>query len=122
LLRDIVNDHRPAPVAAPPSNVTVYGAGKVQTFDYGPKYRPYVPPTEDASAPAERPGWQEPTPLRQPDGLREIDAMVMAQDLRDLEAHGREQAAAMGITLRDWVKLQLQERQEKKLRDKGPKA
>jgi hypothetical protein len=50
-----------------------------------------------------------------------VDELVFQQDVADLEARGRQEAAAMGISLRDWVKLQLRERQEKKLRDKGSK-
>jgi hypothetical protein len=123
MLKDIVADNRPAPVAAPSANVTVVGSGRVQDFDVGPKYRPYVPPKEEDTKPTERPGWQPETPLRQPDGLREIDAMVMAQDLADLEARGRAEAARMGISFHDWVKLtekDLRERRER--REKAAKA
>jgi hypothetical protein len=116
LLRDIVNDNRPAKVAAPSTNVTVVGSGKVQDFDVGPKYRPYVPPpTEEAPAErSERSGWQGQTELKPPPGVALVDELVFQQDVADLEARGRQEAAAMGISLRDWVKLQMRERQAQK--------
>jgi hypothetical protein len=40
--------------------------------------------------------------------------LVFQQDVADLEARGRQEAAAMGISLADWVKMQLRERQAQK--------
>ena len=117
LMQDIVNDNRPPPrPAAPPSNVTVVGSGRVQDFDVGPAYRPYVPPpTEEAPAErSERSGWQGQTELKPPPGVALVDELVFQQDVADLEARGRQEAAAMGISLRDWVKLQMRERQAQK--------
>jgi hypothetical protein len=113
-MQDIVRDNRPARVAAPSSNVTVVGSGKVQDFDVGPKYRPYKPPPTEEEAPSERSGWREPTPLKPPPGVALVDQLVFQQDVADLEARGRQEAAAMGISLRDWVKLQMRERQAQK--------
>jgi hypothetical protein len=106
------------PGQRPASTVSVVGSGKVQDPVLGPKYRPV-----DHSAITDQPGsgWKEGTPLRPPPGISWVDELVFQQDLADLEAKGREQAAAMGISFGDWVKLQLRERQEKKLRDKGSK-
>jgi hypothetical protein len=131
LVQSIVNDHRspPRPAPAPSANVQVVGAGKTVDFDYGPKYRPVDPKhkgeasmTEDAT-PAERSGWQREIPLRQPDGVALVDALCQQQDLRDLEAHGRAEAARMGISYGDWLRLMekdLRERRER--REKADKA
>ena len=86
VLRDIVNDNRNPPrPAAPPSNVSIMGAGRVQDFDVGPKYRPYVPPKEDDKATTDRSGWREAPKIDnwKPPGLREMDAMMDAADLQD---------------------------------------
>jgi hypothetical protein len=117
LMQDIVKDNRPARVAAPSANVTVVGSGRVQDFDYGPKYRAYKPPEGDNATPADRSGFQEGRPLRPPEGINYVDALCQEQDLRDLEARCREQAARMGISYPDWLKLMekdLRERRERK--------
>ena len=129
LVQSIVSDNRPAPVPrGSASNVQVVGAGRtVDPPDYGPAYRPIdprlrQPSTEEAPAErSERSGWQGQTELKPPPGVALVDELVFQQDVADPEARGRQEAAAMGISLRDWVKLQLRERQEKKLRDKGSK-
>jgi hypothetical protein len=89
------------------STVTVVGSGKVSSPDVGPKYRPV-----DHSAITDQPGsgWTEPTPLRSPDGINYVDALVFQQDVADLEARGRQEAAALGISLADWVKMQIEAR------------
>ena len=86
VVKDIVNDNRSPPrPAAPPSNVSIMGAGRVQDFDVGPKYRPYVPPKEDDKATTDRSGWREAPKIDnwKPPGLREMDAMMDAADLQD---------------------------------------
>lgn len=83
LLRDIVNDNRPAPVAAPSTNVTVVGSGRVQDFDYGPKYRPYRPPEDDNATTTDRSGWKEGRPLRPPEGINYVDALCDQADAID---------------------------------------
>jgi hypothetical protein len=98
LVKAIVADNRSPPrPAAPPSNVSIMGAGKVQEFDVGPKYRPYVPPKEDDKATAERPGWREPTPLRPPEGLRYVDAMCHEEDRRFRAQRVKELAEAAAV-------------------------
>jgi hypothetical protein len=121
VLRDIVNDNRNPPrPAAPPSNVVPQGAGKVQTFDVGPAYRPIdpslrQPPKEEA--PAERSGWRDQQALKPPDGVALVDQLCDQQDLADFEARCREQAARMGISYPDWLRLMekdLRERRERR--------
>jgi hypothetical protein len=101
LVQDIVNDNRPAPRAAPSSTVTVVGSGRVQDFDYGPAYRPYVPPKEDNAPAAERSGsgWVKPPSIdnwRAP-GLEHMDRMMDAQDAIDRAARARELAGAAAL-------------------------
>jgi hypothetical protein len=126
LVKSIVEDFRHGipssggsviPGQRPASTVSVVGSGKVQDAGLGPKYRQYQAPPEDT---ADRSGWRDAQALKPPEGVALVDELVFQQDVADLAAKGREQAAAMGISLADWVKLQLRERQEKKLRDKGP--
>ena len=98
VLRDIVNDNRSPPrPAAPPSNVSIMGAGRVQEFDVGPKYRPYKPPPEDDNATTERPGWRDATPLRPPEGLRYIDAMCDEEDRRFRAQRVKEMVEAAAV-------------------------
>jgi hypothetical protein len=101
LMQDIVNDNRPPPrPAAPPSNVTVVGSGRVQDFDVGPAYRPYVPPKEDeSSATADRGGWRDSPQVNdwKPPGLEHMDRMMDAQDAHDRVARARELAEAAAL-------------------------
>jgi hypothetical protein len=39
-----------------------------------------------------------------------VDQLVFQQDVADLEARGRQEAAAMGITLAAWVRMQIEAR------------
>jgi hypothetical protein len=107
------------PGQRPASTVSVVGSGRVQDAGLGPKYRAYQPPPEDT--PVDRSGWRDAQALKPPPGVALVDELVFQQDVADLEARGRQEAAAMGISLRDWVKLQMRERQDKKLREKGSK-
>jgi hypothetical protein len=113
LLKAIVADNRNPPSSGGSHlpNVQIVGAPRVQTPDVGPKYRAYQPPPEDT--PADRSGWREQTPLRPPEGVNYVDALCDQQDLADFEARCREQAARMGISYPDWLKLM-----EKDLRDR----
>jgi hypothetical protein len=43
-----------------------------------------------------------------------VDQLVAQQDLRDFEARAREQAAAMGISYGDWLKLSEQQLRDRK--------
>jgi hypothetical protein len=97
MLKAIVADNRPAPVAAPSSNVTVVGSGRVQDFDVGPKYRPYVPPKEDDNATTERSGWRDQIPLRPPEGVDLCDRLVDAQDAIDRAERLRKLAETAAI-------------------------
>jgi hypothetical protein len=100
LMQDIVNDNRSPPrPAAPPSNVTVVGSGRVQDFDVGPAYRPYVPPKEDDTSATDRGGWRDSPQIKdwKPPGLREMDAMMDAQDAHDRVARARELAEAAAL-------------------------
>jgi len=100
VVKDIVNDNRSPPrPAAPPSNVSIMGAGRVQDFDVGPKYRPYVPPKEDDKATTDRSGWREAPKIDnwKPPGLREMDAMMDQQDAVDRAARIRELAEAAAV-------------------------
>jgi hypothetical protein len=130
MLKDIVADNRPPPrPAAEPSTVTIVGSGRVQDFDVGPAYRPIDPrllhPKEEA--PAERSGWKDGVPLRQPDGVALVDQLVDQQDMLDFAARAQQLAAASGLSYADWLRLterQLRERKErleKKLKDKEVK-
>jgi hypothetical protein len=115
LMADIVNDNRPPPrPAAPPSNVQIVGAGRTVEFDYGPAYRPYVPPKEDANATADRSGWQAERPLRPPEGLQHIDAMLDAEDQRWRLQRAREVAEAAALKKAEQKFLETKQRSEEK--------
>jgi hypothetical protein len=108
---DIVSDFRRSPPSSGGStNVQIVGAGKTVDPDPGAKYRAYQPHPEDT---ADRSGWRAAEGLRPPPGVALVDELVMAQDLRDLEARCREQAATMGLSYPDWLRLM-----EKDLRDR----
>jgi hypothetical protein len=122
LVKSLVNDFRHGiassggsmiPGQRPASTVTVVGSGKVQDAGLGPKYRAYQPPED---TPADRSGWRDAQALKPPPGVDLVDKLVFQQDVADLEARGRQEAAAMGISLRDWVQLQIRERQAQKER------
>jgi hypothetical protein len=106
LVKSLVDDFRSynpsprSPLNSPPATVTPVGAGKVVT-------------PGEVEAPQDRSGWRDTPQLKQPDGVGLVDALVMAQDLQDLEARGRQEAARMGIGYGDWLKLM-----EKDLRDR----
>jgi hypothetical protein len=108
------------PGQRPASTVTVVGSGKVQEPVLGPKWRPYQEP---APEPTDRSGWRDAEALKPPPGVALIDQLVDQQDLADLEARCREQAARMGLPYPDWLKMtqqQLRDRRERK--EKADKA
>jgi hypothetical protein len=93
LVRAIVEDNRSRPSSGGsmiPNKVTVVGAGKVSTPDYGPKYRAYQP------APENRSGWREAPKVDdwKPPGLEIMDRLVDHQDLIDRAARIKELAEA----------------------------
>jgi hypothetical protein len=106
LMADIVNDNRGdrptsgSMIPSAPSKVTPVGSGKVVTAG-------------ETEAPQDRSGWRDSLPLRQPDSVALVDQLVNQQDLLDFEARCREQAARMGISYPDWLRLM-----EKDLRDR----
>ena len=113
LMKQIVEDNRSRPSSGGSHlpNVNIVGAPRVQTPDVGPAYRPYQPPPEDT---ADRSGWRDAQALKSPDGVHLVDQLVAQQDLRDFEARAREQAAAMGISYGDWLKLSEQQLRDRK--------
>ena len=106
LMQQIVADNRNrAPVGGSVlPTVKVLGAGTVVTGTDGA-----------AHTPAQNHGWTEPprTENWRAPGIDIIDRLVDQQDERDLEARCREQAATMGLSYGDWLRLM-----EKDLRDR----
>ena len=106
LMADIVNDNRTGPSTY--SSPIATPQAKRQ-----PSEEPQKPYTH---------GWVDPTPLRQPEGLEHVDRLVDMQDKIDAAARAQQ----MGLSHEEWVKMseknlkERKERQEKKLRDKGP--
>ena len=118
-VRDIVNDNRSPPrPAAPPSNVTVVGSGKVQDFDVGPKYRPYVPPKEEATT--DRSGWVEAKSIDswRPPGVDLCDRIADHFASLDRAERVRELTEAAAIRKAE-AEIKAQAEQPK---PKGPKA
>ena len=106
LMRQIVEDNRNRPSSGGSHipTVKVLGAGNVVTGTDGA-----------AHTPAHSHGWTEPprTENWRAPGIDIIDRLVDQQDERDLEARCREQAATMGLSYGDWLRLM-----EKDLRDR----
>jgi hypothetical protein len=122
VVRDIVNDNRSPPrPAAPPSNVSIMGAGRVQDFDVGPAYRPYVPPKEDDKATTDRSGWREAPKVDdwRPPGVEIMDRMMDQQDAIDRAERIRQLAEASAIRKAEAELARQPEPKERK--DKGQK-
>jgi hypothetical protein len=106
VVQDIVADNRNRPSSGGSvlPTVKVLGAGTVVTGTDGA-----------AHTPAQNHGWTEPprTENWRAPGIDIIDRLVDQQDERDLEARCREQAATMGLSYGDWLRLM-----EKDLRDR----
>jgi hypothetical protein len=119
LVKSLVDDFRHGipssggsmiPGQRPASTVSVVGSGKVSSPELSPKYRAYQP---EEGPPADRSGWRDAQALKSPEGVALVDALCDQQDLQDLEARCRQEAARMGIGYGDWLKLM-----EKDLRDR----
>jgi hypothetical protein len=70
LVKQIAEDFRsynPHPTQAPSAKVTVQGAGKVVTAG-------------ESEVPQSRSGWRDSAPLKQPEGLQYVDAMLDEED------------------------------------------
>jgi hypothetical protein len=122
LMKSIVEDNRSRPSSGGSMlpKVSVVGAGRVSTPDIGPAYRPYQEP---APEPADRSGWRDTPQLKPPDGVALVDQLVDQQDLLDFAARAQEQAAAMGIPYRDWLRLMEQDLRDRRARkEKADKA
>jgi hypothetical protein len=119
LVRDVVNDNRgDRPLSGATPKVQIQGAGTVTTGDGGPKYRPYQPTADDT----DRSGWRDAPQLKPPPGLEIIDAMVAAQDERDLVQRANELAAAQHA--RALVETEIKQREaeaEGKSKERGGK-
>ena len=106
VVQDIVADNRNRPSSGGSvlPTVKILGAGTVVTGTDGA-----------AHTPAQNHGWTEPprTENWRAPGIDIIDRLVDQQDERDLEARCREQAATMGLSYGDWLRLM-----EKDLRDR----